>query len=71
LKDKRRNWISKVTSENKGVPPYDVQQFYERALAQKPDEKDEAQKKKEEQLAKEKLKKLQDQKKKAEGQGSQ
>ena len=71
MKDQRRNWISKVTSENKGLPPYDIEQFYERFLAKKPDEKDEAQKKKEEQLAKEKLKKLQDQKKKQEGQGSQ
>jgi hypothetical protein len=71
MKDQRRNWISKVTSENKGIPPYDIQQFYERLVAQKPDEKDEAQKKKEEQIAKEKLKKLQDAKKKAEGQGSQ
>ena len=67
MKDQRRNWISKVTSENKGVPPYDVELFYLRFQAAKPDEKDDAQKKKEEQIAKDKLKKLQDAKKKTEG----
>ena len=70
MKDQRRNWISKVTSENKGQPPYDVELFYQRFLAAKPDEKDEAQKKKEEQIAKDKLKKLQDAKKKTESGGN-
>ena len=67
MKDQRRNWISKITSENKGTPPFSIELFEKRYDAEKPLDEDENQNKKKDNIAKDKLKKLQDAKKKNEG----
>lgn len=66
MKNERREWINKEKSDNKGEPPHSLDQFYKRLDVEKRVELDENQKKVAENIAKEKLKKEQDKKKKDE-----
>ena len=65
LKNERRDWISKVTEETK-EPPYSVEWFYKKKDAERPANLDDAQLKEKGRQEKDKLKKLQDDKKKNE-----
>ena len=64
--NERRDWINKYKAINKGEPPHLIDLFYKRHELEKKEELDENQKKVQENIAKEKLKKGQDSKKKEE-----
>jgi hypothetical protein len=66
MMNQRKDWIEKEKHVNKGVPPLNVQEFYKRNDVEKREELDEQQKKVAETIAKDKLKKEQDKKKKEE-----
>lgn len=66
MMNQRKDWIEKEKHTNKGAPPLNVNEFYKRNDVEKREELDDQQKKVAEGIAKDKLKKEQDKKKKEE-----
>lgn len=64
--NERKEWMDKEKEVNKGEPPYSIKLFYDKLNVEKKVELDENQKKVNENIAKDKLKKEQDKKKKEE-----
>ena len=66
MKNQRRDWINKERSENRGEPPVSIDLFYKRLDVEKRVELNDAQKKLQDDITKDKVKKEQDKKKKEE-----
>lgn len=66
LKNERREWLTNYIKEHSGEPPVFIKDFYKRNEVEKKEELDDNQKKVQENIAKDKLKKEQDSKKKDE-----